>query len=387
MDDERSAPWIRLRLSQMRATTELLATSRDLQEALSHLARRVLEVIAADYALVVMFDESGKADRVGESGFHGAPLADADALSALPPFRTIRETTETIRLVDAGVSPDLWPPHLPPVGPFLGAGVLLAGEAIGALYAMRKPTAQPFTEIDELAGATLALQSAANISHMLARERQARVILLEERTRIAGDLHQGIVEALRDVGTELHQQTQAEGLDGPLRTELSAISQRLSGLADGVADYARALQSSPQRAHSDLARDLAFILRQVAPQGIDTVLNMKAPAFAQLTGRMAEDLLFIAREAITNAVRHGLPTKLAVDLREVDDDVALTVQDDGVGFDAGSFQPGLGMTALQNRVDRLNGKLAVMAIPGMGTTVRVTIPAERLLPGASTREI
>jgi signal transduction histidine kinase len=380
MEGDVKISWVRLRLSQMRATTELLATSRNLQEVLSHLARRIHEVVPGDFALLVMFDEAGAVERFGEVGLPGRSVAEiAEIFEAPGPFQFVCHSEGSVRLDDIRTHPAYTGqcPALPEIGPFIGACVRLSGRVIGSLFAARPPGAEPFTEMEELAISTLALQSAANISNMLGRERQSRVVLLEERTRIAGDLHQGIVETLDEVTVELQSQIEGDGTEGPSAAGLTGIAERLSSLARGVADYAFALQSEASPTRANLPHDLAAVLRQAAPQGVDTVFNMKAPALAQMSGRTAEDLLFIAREAITNAIRHGSPTKVAVDLREVDGHVALTVQDDGVGFDAGSYQPGLGMTALRNRVERINGKLAVVAIPGMGTTVRVTIPIDR----------
>jgi signal transduction histidine kinase len=124
----------------------------------------------------------------------------------------------------------------------------------------------------------------------------------------------------------------------------------------------------------ELARDLAFIVRRAVPEGIDTVINITAPALQELRPREVEDLLYIAREAISNAVRHSGATKIAVDLRQSPEELALTVQDNGVGYDPGSARAGLGTVTMRTRAERLGGRLNVLSIPGMGTTVRVLIP-------------
>lgn len=73
-------------------------------------------------------------------------------------------------------------------------------------------------------------------------------------------------------------------------------------------------------------------------------------------------------------MRHGAPSKIAVDLRQSNDATVLTIQDNGVGFDQATVRKGLGSVTMRTRADRLGAELTVIGIPGMGTTVRVSIP-------------
>jgi signal transduction histidine kinase len=99
-----------------------------------------------------------------------------------------------------------------------------------------------------------------------------------------------------------------------------------------------------------------------------------------LAAREVEDLLLISREALSNAVHHGEPTKIAVDLRKTDEGVALTIQDNGVGFNPATARRGLGTITMHTRATRMQAELTVMSIPGMGTTVRV-VRAQNEPPG------
>ena len=110
------------------------------------------------------------------------------------------------------------------------------------------------------------------------------------------------------------------------------------------------------------------------PPSIATVVNISAAALQMFTLRETEDLLYIAREALSNAMRHGAPSKIAVDLRQSTDATVLTIQDNGVGFDQATVRKGLGSVTMRTRADRLGAELTVIGIPGMGTTVRVSIP-------------
>ena len=138
--------------------------------------------------------------------------------------------------------------------------------------------------------------------------------------------------------------------------------------------YIAMLEATGATAQPDLSRDLVHAVRQTVPAGIDTVVNISAAALQDLRAREAEDLLFIAREALSNAVRHGSPTKIAVDLRQNEEETALTIQDNGAGFNTDAVKSGLGSISLRTRAERMGAGLTVISIPGMGTTVRISVP-------------
>jgi len=106
-------------------------------------------------------------------------------------------------------------------------------------------------------------------------------------------------------------------------------------------------------------------------------VNITAAALQELSARESEDLLYIAREALSNAVRHGSASKIAIDLRQSPYVTALTIQDNGVGFDSENVRSGLGTVTMRTRAERLGGTITVLGIPGMGTTVRVEIPRRK----------
>jgi signal transduction histidine kinase len=139
-----------------------------------------------------------------------------------------------------------------------------------------------------------------------------------------------------------------------------------------------ALEAEMPISTPDLSRDLPFAVRQVVPAGIDTVVNLSAPALHEISNRDAEDILYLAREALSNAVRHGQPSKVAVDLRQDTEATALTIQDNGSGFDQAHARQGFGMVTMKTRAERLGAELTILGIPGMGTTVRLLVP-RRLL--------
>jgi signal transduction histidine kinase len=362
---------------EMTLTSELLAGVQDVTEVLRRLANRARDITAADYAAIATFDEHDQLHRFVYSG-----ISDEDArrLGRPPSGRGLLgelvRHDRPIRVVDLQQHPLYtgWPPGHPDMCAFLGVPIRAAGRTIGSLYMTRIRGQAPFSDEDEALAAITALQAATSLSVALAHERKDRLNLLEERARIAHDLHDGTIQSLYALGLEVEGFAARNDISESIRAELLCLVGRINDIIGDIRSYITMLEAEAPDGAPELARDLAFIVRRAVPEGIDTVINITAPALQELRPREVEDLLYIAREAISNAVRHSGATKIAVDLRQSPEELALTVQDNGVGYDPGSARAGLGTVTMRTRAERLGGRLNVLSIPGMGTTVRVLIP-------------
>jgi signal transduction histidine kinase len=364
------------RLDEMAVTAELLAGTEDLAEVLRRLAARAREVTDADYAAISTFDDEGVVTRFVYVGMDDAM---ARHLGTPPVGRgllgELARHERPMRLSDLKRAPTFtgWPEGHPDMGPFLGAPVRAAGATIGSLYMTRDVGREAFSESDELSALVLALQAAVSVANALARERYGRIALLEERVRIAQDLHDWTIQSLYALGLEADAMSRDPDIPDIAREAFGSRVDRINELIRGVREYITSLEAATPATQPELSRDLAFVLRQLVPPGIDIVFNLSAPALEELTSRATEDMVSIAREAISNAVRHGQPTKIAVDLRQTEDETALTIQDNGLGFDPATVRSGLGSVTMRTRADRLGARLSVVSIPGMGSTVRVTL--------------
>jgi len=365
------------RLAELAETSEMLSQSEDLAEVLQGLASRSRTVTNADFAAISTFDDDGQLNRFVYAGIDddqarrlGDPPRGRGLLGELAHFdRPIR--LDNLRAHPASTG---WPDGHPEMGAFLGVPVRTGGRTIGSLYMTRALDAPAFSESDELAAALLALQAAVSVSSALARDRIGRLFLLEERARIAHDLHDGTIQLLYALGLECDLMASRPDFPDEVRSTLRDGIDRINDLIADIRGYILMLEAEAPLSQPELSRDLAFVIRQIVPTGVDTVVNITAAALQELGARESEDLLYIAREALSNAVRHGAPTKVAIDLRQNGDETALTIQDNGMGFDQANVRTGLGTVTMRTRTERLGGELSVLGIPGMGTTVRVSIP-------------
>ena len=363
-------------VQEMEATNVAIVGIADLSEILHRLAVRAKELVAADYAAVSIFKDTG-----GLMHFVHAGMDDAEVrrLGQPPVGRGLlgglarRELP--LRLDDLQASEGFtgWPEGHPDMCAFLGVPIRALGKTIGSLYMTRVRGSEAFTADDEAAGSLLALQIAATISVAVVRETQGRVTRMEEREQVAHDLHDGTIQSLYALGleAELHLQTCA---NEEAQEILRDVVARVNSIIRDIRSYIEMLETGSPPSPPELRSDLAFIIQQIVPAGIDVVSNINAAALHELTTRDVEDLLYIAREALSNAIRHGHPTKVAVDLRQTAESTTLTVQDNGIGFDAELVRRSMGSVTLQTRSERLGAELTILSVPGMGTTVRVAMP-------------
>jgi signal transduction histidine kinase len=117
------------------------------------------------------------------------------------------------------------------------------------------------------------------------------------------------------------------------------------------------------------SEQIALIARDAAKR-FDLQLALSVPQRLDIPGDQAEALLRITREAITNAGHHARAStvRVAVDVLPT---IALTITDDGAGFDVETQTPGFGMTGMRERAEAIGATFTVNSAAGKGTTVRV----------------
>jgi signal transduction histidine kinase len=197
---------------------------------------------------------------------------------------------------------------------------------------------------------------------------RAAQAVLEDRRRLARELHDGVVQELGYIRSE----------SGALRALDPSRTERILGACDRALDEAR--QAVEAMGHSGADEEpLGFTIHRAARQvadrlGVALELELDDTATADQSQRHA--LLRIAREAVGNAARHGHATRVKIELQQLSDGTRrLAVCDDGSGFDvseATTQRKGFGLTSMRERSEALPGAFAVESSPGSGTTVMVT---------------
>jgi signal transduction histidine kinase len=192
----------------------------------------------------------------------------------------------------------------------------------------------------------------------LARERDS------ERARILGDLHDGLGPVLAGMSMRV----QAELRERPTRL-LRALA---TDLASSRGDLRRLVSGLTPSALHDA--DLAGALNRLVAtfEGDGRRVSLELALDEQMHTDVAVAVYRSVAEGITNALRHGRATHVAVRVSTAGTRVCVEVHDDGVG---GPIAPGVGLTSLRRRVEQLGGSLVVGPGPGTGVLLHLELPA------------
>jgi signal transduction histidine kinase len=272
-----------------------------------------------------------------------------------------------------------WPDEHPVMRSFLGVPITFRGAVLGAFYLTDKVGAAGFDEEDERVVVVLAAHAGVLIEQALLYERAREVSVVEERDRLARELHDAVTQSL--FSARLLLATAAGALDGHPPAAAGPLAEARSLVDDAVGEL-RALVTELRPPDLEAEGLVAALRRRVdvvgRAHGLVARLEVAGADVAGLSPEAERQLYRIAQEAITNAVRHAGATALSVALvAAAGPGVMLTVTDDGRGFDPGArglSARHLGLTSMRERAAAVGGRLVVESAPGAGTTVRVEVP-------------
>jgi signal transduction histidine kinase len=230
--------------------------------------------------------------------------------------------------------------------------------------------------IQALAEANSALQAsmAENAelhAQLVIRAREAGIV--EERQRLAGEIHDTLAQGLVGIITQLQaaEQTHSRPEESSRHLDLARTLAR-SSLTEARRSV-RALRPE-QLEQSTLAEALGGLVDEWSKQsGIPAELDVISRAMP--AGADIEAAVFrITQEALTNVAKHAGATKVRVTLTYLEDSLLLDVVDNGVGISGTSPQDGYGLVGMQRRADRVGGRLTIESCPGSGATINLCVP-------------
>ena len=250
------------------------------------------------------------------------------------------------------------------VGPFVGAGVaLLLGRGYQAL-------AREAREREALVAQLIETQG-----RLAATERESG--MLAERARLAREIHDTVAQGLSSIQLLLHAAERADPERGMEHVRLARET-----AATNLAETRRFIRELAPASLDD--REIGGVLRRLArsqwsAEGLD--VDVRVPDGLALPMHVQTALLRIVQGAVANVVQHAHATSAVVTIVRDDENVTLTVTDDGRGFDveetltsSGSGRSdSFGLRATRERVEQLDGTLVVDSAPGRGTSMTVVL--------------
>jgi signal transduction histidine kinase len=357
-----------------------VASQSSVEEVLQQLVDRARELAGARYAALGIPDGEGGFRRFLVSGMSDELIA---ALGPLPRTHgmlgAMLETPEPFRTTDIHTDPRFrgwWPRGHPDMRSFLGVPIVAPEGVIGAFYLTEKEGASAFGDADQELIELLAAHAAIAITNARLYERSRELSILSERNRLALELHDAVSQKLFSM--VLTAEAVATLLDRD-PDAASAKLARLKELADEALGELRALIAELRP--PDLDRDglPGALSKQVEMlRGLHSVeieLDIDEGVEAG-DGERDRQVLRIAQEALQNALRHAGARQVSVRLAAPNGGLLLEVSDDGVGFqpaDPELRSRRLGLTSMEERAQRLGGRLEISSSPAAGTTVRLEV--------------
>ena len=364
-------------VAELRRVSEaVLAVSRQLstRDALAVIVRSARTLAGARYAALGVPDDRGS---FAEFVVAGMTQAEQRAIGPLPRqhgmLAALLESGGPERLADIRKDPRFegWPAAHPELTGFLGVPVRNGEDVLGIIFVANK-RAGSFTGHDEELLTLFAAHAAIALTNARLYERSREVSVLEERARLARELHDAVSQRLfsiraharaaqvlvpKDPGRAAGELAAIAELGAQAHAELRAV---IDGLAppelDGLAESLRRYALLAARAHGIAVR-------------------VTAADVPELDARTQAAAFRVAQEALHNALRHSGASEISVTLSRARSRVILEVADDGAGFDTGLASGGLGLASMRDRAAAVGGSLRVTSAPGAGTRVRLAVPA------------
>jgi signal transduction histidine kinase len=360
-----------VRLQQLLDAMLSIGSDLSLPAVLQRIIESACKLVDARYGALGVVDEHGQLTDLATSGIDESTH---EAVGRLPEFAGILgvllRDPKPVRLRDVSEHPlaQGFPPGHPEMSSFLGVPIR-GKEAIGSLYLADKQSGDQFSEEDERLAVTLAAASGVAIDNARLQSSLEHVAVLQDRERIARELHDKVIQRLFAAGMTL-QTT----LPIAARTEVaSRITQAVEEIDETIRDIRRtifALETRSRRgvrvdifAHVDAAREVL---------GFTPELRLEGPIDSAVPETIADHLLATLYEALSNVAQHAGASKVDVAV-EAGDELLLEVADDGAGL-PDRIEPGQGLRNMERRALELGGNATVRPREGAGTVVEWRVP-------------
>lgn len=285
-----------------------------------------------------------------------------------------------LRLRNISDHPDSagFPAGHPEMHSFLGVPVGAHDEVYGNLYLTEKVGWSEFSQDDEALVSAFAQAAGIAIENARLHERVQQVAVLEDRDRIARDLHDAVIQRLFAIGLQL-QGIARPPLEGEtlerVQRAINDLDDTIRQIRSSIFELGRtsSMDSGLRASVLDLVRELRSVV------GFDVSVSFDGPVETAVPDDVVEHLLFTIREALTNVGRHANASSATMLVRAATGTLSLEVVDDGRGIAAAAAGGdtaggGLGLVNLRRRAEKLGGDMLVDTAETGGTSLVWRVP-------------
>ncbi|MGN9807368.1 GAF domain-containing protein [Micromonospora sp. L32] len=339
-------------------------------DALALVARRAREVAEAELALVLLYDED--AGQFTVEVVDSADGADRQLVGAVLPAAETSfagpVTEHRHELVDNLAQAAPWPAPVV-AGPAVVSPLAAADTLHGVLVIAHRPDSARTVDDDVRLLSSFAGQAALAMERARGQEERELLVVLEDRERIARDLHDVVIQRLFATGLQLQSAA-------PMNAR-PEVAKRINAAVDDLDATIRDIRRTIFELRTPMSAALRTEIREAIDLATESLgfrpaVELAGPIDSAVPESVRPDLTAVLREALSNAVRHAEATRVAVAIRVDAGRVALTVTDDGVGCDPAAARGGL--VNLRERAERHGGEFQVRPAQPHGTELFWCVP-------------
>lgn len=358
-----------------------IGSDLSLPDVLQRIVESAVALVDARYGAVGVLDPQGHG--LAEFVTTGIDVEGRAAIGNLPQGHGILGLLilepEPLRLPDLSAHPDSYgfPPNHPPMKSFLGVPITIRGQVYGNLYLTEKQGAVEFSAQDEALAISLAGAAAIAIDNARLHARVRDLALVEDRERIAADLHDTVIQRLFATGL---------ALEGSMRLAPPELKGRIEQAVTDLDDTIRQIRTAifalqaPRTPGRGLRQEvLSLVAEAAASLGFEPHVRLDGPLDSAVPSDVGDHLLATVREALSNVVRHAGASRVDVAASAENGELVATITDDGIGPGPAERPGGQGLANIRKRADALGGSFTMAAAGERGTTVTWRVP---LLSGA-----
>jgi signal transduction histidine kinase len=367
------------RLRELLDAVLALTSNLDAPSVLRRIVKAAVELVDARYGAVGVLDETGT--RLAQFITVGIDDDTHQLIGKLPEGHGLLGSliidAKPLRLPDLREHPDSFgfPDHHPPMRSFLGVPIRVRDEVFGNLYLTDKMTAEAFTDVDEELVVGLAAAAGIAVENARLHTRVQQLALVEDRERIARDLHDTVIQRLFATGLSLQGTARLAGTDTDAAvTRIEAAVDDLDLTVKHIRSAIFGLESSRLSTAGGLRHRVLALGREAAGAlGFDPRCFFDGPIDSAVDEDVAGDIVAMLREALSNVARHARATRVDVEL-VVADHILVRVLDDGVGPPPSDAPRGHGLNNMEARAERHGGRFQLRAGAPKGSVLEWQVP-------------
>lgn len=365
-------------LSALYDVTALATIDVSLETMLTYALEQVLAAMGSQRGHIHLLDETGETlEAVVHRGVAADIIARLEKLSVREPSLQGWVLTQGEPVIVPSIAQDPRAKQIERLDDFaFAAAPIQAREQKFGVLSVVRSSREPLFSVEELTLLTAIADHIGVVVESARLRRQAeRSAVLEERERLARDLHDSVTQSLYSL--TLFAEWALRLCHGG---ELEAAKKRLVRISEAAQQSLKEMrlllyELRPGLLEQDGLTDALQRRLEAVEKRVGVEVRFEADPLERLPAEIEEGLYRIAQEGLNNALKHAAATLVEVELRRTAEGITLTVRDNGIGFDpAGTQREGrLGLSIMQERAKQLGGKLSIASKPDQGTTITITI--------------